>query len=132
MTAASRFVAKSGGGLLLLALACAACADAPSASEISQQELLAVVGTPGAPLVLDVRSAEEFAGGHVPGARNVAFDQVAGRLDELGAAGEVVVYCESGRRAAKAAAVLEEAGFTVRPLTGHMKAWREAGLPTER
>jgi rhodanese-related sulfurtransferase len=43
---------------------------------------------------------------------------------------EVVVYCEKGGRAAKAAAVLTAAGFTsVRHLTGDMAAWREAGLP---
>ena len=109
-----------------------ACAAGPtSTSEISAEELLAVAGTPEAPLVLDVRSADESAGGHVPGARNVSFDEVGARLGELGSPREVVVYCESGRRAAKASAVLQEAGFTVRHLTGDMKAWREAGHPTE-
>ena len=116
--------------LLALALACAA---GPTASgEISPEALLERSAAGTAPLVLDVRSPEEYASGHVPGARNVAFDQVAARLGELGEPGEIVVYCESGRRAAKATSVLEEAGFDVLHLTGDMRAWREAGRPTER
>jgi rhodanese-related sulfurtransferase len=124
------FVKLSSCCLLAVALACAA--GPTPAGEISAEELLAVAGTPEAPLVLDVRSADEYASGHVPGAKNITFDTVGARLDELGSPGEIVVYCESGRRAAKAEAVLEEAGFHVRHLTGDMKAWREAGHPTER
>ena len=82
--------------------------------------------------MLDVRSAEEFTSGHVPGARNIAFDQVAAHIAKLGAPGEVVVYCEHGGRAAKAAEVLNRAGFRVQHLTGDMSAWREQGLPIER
>ena len=45
---------------------------------------------------------------------------------------EVVVYCESGRRAAIAQGILERAGFTkVMHLEGDMKSWRERRLPTE-
>ena len=117
--------------LLAIALTAAGAARAGEA-EISPAELLAGAGKPGAPLVLDVRSAEEFASGHVPGARNVAYDEVAARLGELGPPGEVVVYCERGPRAAKAAEVLRGAGFTVRHLTGDMSGWRAQGLPIER
>jgi rhodanese-related sulfurtransferase len=53
-------------------------------------------------------------------------------MGELGPAREVVVYCERGGRAAKAADVLRDAGFTVRHLTGDMSGWREQGLPVER
>lgn len=128
---AGAFVATLTGSLLLLALACGG-GGATSASEISQQEVLAFEGRADAPLVLDVRSPEEFASGHVPGARNVAYDQVEARLAELGPPREVVVYCERGPRAAKAAATLGAAGFTVRHLTGDMSGWREAGLPVVR
>lgn len=117
--------------LLTIALTAAGAARAGEA-EISPAELLAGAGKPGAPLVLDVRSAEEFASGHVPGARNVAYDEVAARLGELGPPGEVVVYCERGPRAAKAADVLRGAGFAVRHLTGDMSGWRAQGLPIER
>ena len=116
----------------LLALALACSGGARAAADISPQEVLAFAGRADAPLVLDVRSAEEFAAGHVPGARNVAYDEVEARLAELDPAREVVVYCERGPRASKAAAVLSAAGFTVKHLAGDMSGWREQGLPIAR
>jgi rhodanese-related sulfurtransferase len=85
-------------------------------------------------VVLDVRTAEEFAAGHVPGAINVPHDQLQGRLAELAGARDkdVVLYCRSGRRAQVAAGVLAQAGFTrVSHLEGDYPAWSGAGLPTE-
>jgi rhodanese-related sulfurtransferase len=111
---------------LALTLGCAAGVES---EQITPQELLAQGNSP---LVLDVRSGEEFASGHVPGAVNVPYDQVAARVAELGAPREVVVYCERGPRASKAAAVLSGAGFAVRHLVGHMSGWREAGFPIAR
>ncbi|MCU0975766.1 MAG: rhodanese-like domain-containing protein [Steroidobacteraceae bacterium] len=85
-------------------------------------------------VVLDVRSAEEFAAGHVPGAINVPYDQVAGRLAELAGAKDkdVVLYCRSGRRVEVAAGVLAKNGFTrLSHLEGDFPAWSKAGLPTQ-
>ena len=87
-----------------------------------------------APLLLDVRTPEEYASGHVPGAVNIPHDQLGSRVNEIEAHRdqEVVVYCERGGRAANAAETLEAAGFiTIRHLSGDMSAWRDAGLPTE-
>ena len=63
--------------------------------------------------VLDVRTPEEYAAGHLPGAVNIPHDQLAARLGELSGARErdVVVYCRTGRRSAEALGVLDEAGF---------------------
>lgn len=86
-------------------------------------------------LVLDVRSEEEYQGGHVPGAVNIPYDQLPGRVDEVKSqqADRIVVYCESGRRAGKAEATLQEAGFeNVYDLDGHMRGWREQKRPTRR
>ena len=85
-------------------------------------------------VVLDVRTPEEFAAGHVPGAINVPHDQVEARLGELaGAKGkDVVLYCRSGRRVQVAAGVLARAGFTrLSHLEGDFPAWSGAGLPTQ-
>jgi phage shock protein E len=117
---------------LAIALCVAGAAGAGEVAEISPDELLARAGKPDAPLVLDVRTAEEFASGHVPGAIHVPFDEVPARLGELGPPREVVVYCESGRRAAKAAEALDAAGFEVRHLTGDMREWRARGRAAER
>ncbi|MFQ5528928.1 MAG: rhodanese-like domain-containing protein, partial [Gemmatimonadota bacterium] len=51
---------------------------------------------------------------------------------EIEGSDELVVYCQSGRRAAIAEATLAELGFTnVRDLEGHIGAWKEAGRPLE-
>ena len=126
MTKAARFAAALG---LAVGLACGG--DSNKIPEISPQQVLAFAGRADAPLVLDVRSPEEFAGGHVPGAVNLPHDQVRAHLAELSPQREVVVYCELGGRAAKAAEVLHAAGFEVEHLTGDMKQWRQQGLPTE-
>ena len=82
--------------------------------------------------VLDVRSPEEFATGHVPGAVNIPYDQVASRLAAIPKDKDVVLYCRSGRRAAIAAGVLEQNGYKqLRLMQGDMPAWEQAGLPVE-
>jgi len=120
----------------LLLLSILACGSHGGASrDISAADLLARLGHGDAPFVLDVRTPEEYATGHVPGAVNIPHDQVGTRLDEIGdrRAGDVVVYCERGGRAAKAAAVLDQAGFPhVAHLAGDMAGWRAAGLPVEK
>jgi rhodanese-related sulfurtransferase len=85
-------------------------------------------------VVLDVRTAEEFAAGHVPGARNVSHDLLASRLAELDDARqrEVVVYCRSGRRSALALETLRAAGFKrLAHLEGDFLGWQAAQRPIE-
>jgi len=98
-------------------------------------ELLDRIASSAPPVVLDVRSAAEFAEGHVPGAKNIPFWAVPWRAAELGARPDdpIVVYCGHGPRAGLAIAALRARGFTrVASLAGHMASWRAAGLPVER
>lgn len=92
------------------------------------------------PLLLDVRTPGEFrGGGHIRGSVNVPVDEVAGRagalkpmVAERGGA-RVVVVCQSGMRAVRAAQALKRAGFAdVCVLSGGIAAWAGAGLPVER
>lgn len=86
-------------------------------------------------LVLDVRSAEDFATGHLPRARNIPAGELQGRLGELAKFKDkaVVVTCRSGTRAASACRALKAAGFTrVHPLKGGVAAWQSASLPVEK
>jgi rhodanese-related sulfurtransferase len=95
-------------------------------------ELLARLEAGTAPLILDVRTPEEFAAGHIPGAVNLPHTSLSERLGELGddPDREIVVHCKSGRRAALAQAALGQAGFTrIRHLDGDMDGWLAAGLP---
>lgn len=68
--------------------------------------------------VLDVRTPGEFAGGHLPRARNVPVSELASRLREIekqvgGKDRPIVVYCRSGNRSALAERILKENGFSV-------------------
>ncbi len=79
------------------------------ADEIEQVRTLLAEGD--AELV-DVRTPQEFARNGLDGAKNVPVQQLAERLDEAGAKDEpVVVYCRSGNRSARAAQILEKAGY---------------------
>jgi len=109
-------------------------AKVATAGEITQRELMQQLDRNAPPVIIDVRRADEFATGHVPGARNIPHSEMAARLHELSdhRHEEVVVYCESGRRAAIAQGILERAGFTqVRHLEGDMQSWRKRHLPQE-
>lgn len=82
--------------------------------------------------VLDVRTAEEFAAGHLGGARNIAHDQLETLSSALPADKntEIVVYCRSGRRSALAVASLQKLGFTrVLHLAGDYIGWEAAHRP---
>ncbi|MBK7861609.1 MAG: rhodanese-like domain-containing protein [Archangiaceae bacterium] len=62
--------------------------------------------------LIDVRSAAEFASGHLPGAINVPVQELSARLDKLGPKDEPkVVYCASGTRSAVARSMLKGHGF---------------------
>lgn len=120
--------------LLASLLGCGADAGGVAAPAISGPELAERIAQGTAPVILDVRSPEEFASGHVPGARNVPHTELAARLGELDlpSTAEVVVYCERGGRAEQAGALLRQAGFEdVRALEGDMSAWRAARLPCQ-
>jgi rhodanese-related sulfurtransferase len=85
-------------------------------------------------LVVDVREPGEFGAGHILGARNVPLVKMDG-TGELAKRKDkpVIVYCDGGDRAAKAAAALRKLGFTrVVNLNGGLPAWQQAGLPLEK
>lgn len=113
-----------------------AAQDVPAVetANIGADELMSRIEAETAPTILDVRTPEEFAAGHVPGAINIPYTELEERYSELELEGsdELVVYCQSGRRAAIAEAALSELGFTnVRDLDGHIAAWKQAERPLE-
>lgn len=122
-----------GFGLALLLAAWLPAAGAGQA--VSQQELMALITGEKAPPIIDVRTPGEFRAGRVPGAINIPLQEFEQRFAELGAFKdrEVVMYCETGRRASYGGQWLQSRGFDkLRYLDGHMGAWRAAGLPTEK
>lgn len=83
--------------------------------------------------VLDVRPADEFALGHLPGALNVPLETLEQRLGELDPDQEVVAYCRGAYcvLSFEAVADLRRRGFNVRRLEDGFPEWRAGGLPVE-
>lgn len=81
--------------------------------------------------VLDVRPADEFGMGHVPGAVNIPLDELEARLAELDPGQEIVAYCRGPYcvLAFEAVAALRRRGFAVRRLQDGFPEWKAAGLP---
>ena len=85
--------------------------------------------------ILDVRTPEEYAQGHIEGATLVDFYEpgFADRIAELDRDREYVVYCRSGNRSGQATAIMADQGFsTVNDVEGGIVAWEAAGLPVIR
>ena len=86
-------------------------------------------------VVVDVGEPEEFAAGHVGGARNVPFGQLEARLPEVvkNKALPVILVCPTGARAQRALAAAKKLGYEqAQVLAGGMKAWKDANLPVEK
>lgn len=105
----------------------------PSAAKVPAEAVQSRLGSAaGAPVLLDVRTPEEFAAGHLPGAKNIPYDQIPSRIRELKSVqdSEIVVYCRTGRRAGIAIDILSGAGFRkLGHLDGDYEAWSAAGRP---
>jgi len=84
--------------------------------------------------VLDVRPAEEFAAGHLPGAINVPVDKLETYLSKLPKRKEVIAYCRGPYclMSFEAVAKLRKRGFKAKRLADGYPEWRAAGLPVER
>jgi rhodanese-related sulfurtransferase/DNA-binding transcriptional ArsR family regulator len=102
----------------------------PDTDQVTREELLRRVGS-GQATVLDVRPAEEYAAGHIPGALSIPLAELAGRLAELPADQEVVAYCRGAYcvLAHDAVRLLAAQGRRARRLVDGMLEWRLADLP---
>lgn len=85
----------------------------------------------GATLV-DVREADEWGEGHIPGAKHIPLGQLQRRAGELDPNEELIMVCRSGRRSQTAAQALMRAGYmNVSNMSGGMLTWEEKRLPVE-
>jgi rhodanese-related sulfurtransferase len=106
---------------------------AVSARSVDTAALKSALDAGKVPVLFDVRTPEEYAQGHVPGAKNVPLQQLAGRLAEVEPykGGEVWLICEAGSRSAKAAELLSSHGYSTVNVSDGTSGWRSAGYPTE-
>ena len=85
--------------------------------------------------IVDVRTPEEYASGHIAGALNLNVQDSTFKsqaLAKLDKARPSAVYCRSGKRSALAASILAAEGMKVTNLLGGIIAWVEAGKPTTK
>jgi ArsR family transcriptional regulator len=101
--------------------------EAVSRAELVERMKLGLV------TILDVRPADEFALGHLPGALNLELSELERRLAKLDRSKEIVAYCRGPYcvLSYEAVARLRARGFKIRRLEDGLPEWRAAGLPVE-
>ena len=83
--------------------------------------------------LLDVRSPDEWEGGHIPNAHHIFLGELREHIAELDKTKPTAVYCDSGYRASIATSILKQEGFDcVCNVPGSWQAWTKAGFPVEK
>jgi rhodanese-related sulfurtransferase len=98
---------------------------------IEPDALLKLINTQQTPLIIDVRTAQEFTQGHIQGAINIDYRNIdhAKNLESYKDK-QIIIYCHSGRRAKIASNILYKKGFKhLIDLHGHMIAWKMLNYP---
>lgn len=114
--------------MLAFAACCLLTANLAKASAISEIDHDAFMAIANESMIVDVRTPEEYAEGHVPGAVNIPLSTIEDNIDLFGAKDtSIIMYCRSGVRAGKALNILSEAGYNnLNHLEGDMSGWQEA------
>lgn len=139
-----RHALRNLGGLLVLLLGVTACsigdtattatddASAPGVRVVSPEAAAELLDQQPPPTLVDVRTAEEHAAGHLAGAEMIDVNApgFADRVAQLDRDEPVVIYCRSGNRSETARDVMADLGFSdVADIDGGIVAWQAAGLP---
>ena len=111
---------------------CIACGKKPETAILEPKAFQTAVKNDSSAVVLDVRTPEEYAAGHLKDAVNMdflnrnTFDEAIGHLDPKK---HYYVYCRSGRRSADAAKEMKSQGLKVTDMKGGYLAWEGESLP---
>ena len=108
---------------------------AQNGSSIDSKEAYGLIKADSNIAILDVRTAKEFADGHVVGAVNIDVNQAdfAQKIDELDRSKTYIVYCRSGRRSRKAVGIMAAKGFkNLYNVSDGFVGWNKNGLPFEK
>ena len=99
--------------------------------DMQANELLQRIESKDAPLIVDVRTEREFKNGHIPGAVSAPLGKILVHSADLPHE-QAVITCKGGERAWIARKLLAHRGYdNIESLDGHMKHWKQAGLPLE-
>jgi rhodanese-related sulfurtransferase len=83
-------------------------------------------------VVIDLRSADDFAKGHLPAARHLEFGELQAKVGQFvkNKSNPVLLVCQTGQQSHKALRLVKDAGFAeVHVLDGGVNAWQQAGMP---
>lgn len=110
---------------VLALVGCAAPAETKGYRQITMEEAIAMMEEESGYIILDVRTAEEFAQKHIPGAMNIPNEVIgAGPIAELPDENQLIlVYCRSGNRSKQASEKLVRLGYTNVVEFGGIIAW---------
>lgn len=106
-----------------------------AAESVSVETLASQIASGKAPLIIDVRTEDDFLAGRIPGARLIPHTEIGNYVDSLSAYKDepILLYCRTGNRSGQAAAVLEEAGFSkVQVLSESFPGWQAAGQKVQK
>lgn len=120
-------------GIFAVLLGLLASASAYADAEVSPKEAATMQSAKTA-IIVDVREDGEWREQHIKGALHIPLGQLDSRLEELKGYkhSPIIMQCRSGKRSAKAQAILKEAGFTdVYNMAGGIMAWQQQGLSIE-
>ncbi|GKS74750.1 rhodanese-like domain-containing protein [Acidovorax sp. SUPP950] len=123
------FIALASGGMLLVPL----LKDATGGSLTAARAVQLINREKG--VVIDVCEPEEFAAGHVGGAKNIPLNQLEERLPQVvkNKALPIVLVCAKGPRAQRAVGIAKKLGYdNAQALAGGLKAWKDASMPVEK
>ena len=123
-------IALASGGMLLWPL----ISSGMAAGSLSPTGAVQLINRDKA-VVIDVSETEEFAAGHVGGAKNVPLGQLEEKLPSTvkNKATPLILVCATGARANRALAVAKKLGYEqAQCLSGGLKSWKEANLPVEK
>ena len=123
-------IALASGGMLVWPM----IAGSMNAGALSASGAVQLINREKA-VVVDVGEIEEFAAGHVGGAKNVPFSELEDKLPGAvkNKALPLILVCPTGARANRAVAVAKKLGYEqAQALSGGLKAWKEANLPLEK
>ena len=123
-------IALASGGMLVWPMV----ASGMNAGALSASGAVTLINREKA-VVVDVSEADEFASGHVGGAKNVPFSELEGKLAAAvkNKALPLILVCATGARANRAVAVAKKLGYDqAQALGGGLKAWKDANLPVEK
>jgi len=84
-----------------------------SSSKISDKQLKEMLESSAPPLLIDVRTPQEYSGGHIPKSKNIPVQNFEDSIKTMGLKldSPIVVYCQSGMRASEASKILNKLGF---------------------